>query len=108
MLIPMYDQKIGTITFTGGTALYGKGLGVPVDREISASLYKQAADRGNLMAISNYGIRLLNGDGVEQNIEAGMHYVVQAAQAGEPDAMQALRYLEEAHGITHPDAPKLN
>lgn len=43
------------------------GDGVPIDKEEAMKLMKKAADPGNPDAINQYGLKLNDGDGIQQN-----------------------------------------
>ncbi len=79
-------------------SMIGRGLVGVADRETSAKMYIEAAGLGDLMAQYNIGIRLLNGDGIDQDINAGIQYLETAARHGNPDSIEALQYLDEKFG----------
>ena len=70
------------------------GLGGPEDPEAAAAWDLRAADAGDPVGQFNYGLDLLRGHGVVQDIELGRRYVDQAADAGLPVAqrLQAAEY----------------
>lgn len=70
------------------------GLGGPEDPAAAAAWDLRAADAGDPVGQFNYGLDLLRGHGVAQDIELGRRYVDQAAEAGLPVArrLQAAEY----------------
>jgi TPR repeat protein len=57
------------------------------DLESAALFYKMAADQGNTRGMNCYGMRLRDGDGVEQDLEAAAKYFRLAANLGDISAM---------------------
>lgn len=51
-----------------------------------------SAEKGNSSAMTNYGIALIDGDGVPQNKQEGFNYLKMAIQKGNTNAM--VRYAD--------------
>lgn len=79
------------------------GLGGPENPEAAAAWDLRAADAGDPVGQFNYGLDLLRGHGVTQDIELGRRYVNRAAEAGLPVA-QRLRAAEYDLDEVTPDA----
>jgi TPR repeat protein len=61
----------------------------------SARLFRDAADRGNAVAMLNLAGCFLNGKGIKQDTEAALHWYQAAAERGHPAAMISLGNLLE-------------
>ena len=74
--------------------LEDNGLGGPENPAAAATWDLRAAEAGDPVGQFNYGLDLLRGRGVDQDIELGRRYVDQAADAGLPVArrLQASEY----------------
>ena len=83
--------------------MYGKGQGVPADRNKSIELYEAAAQQNSAVANFNLGIIYLNGDGVAQAIDTGAAYMRQAAHFGMQEAVDILEDLKTKYGIETKD-----
>lgn len=68
------------------------GLGAPEDPVAAAAWDLRAAEAGDPVGQFNYGLDLIRGRGVEQDLELGRRYIDQAAEAG----LQAARQMQEA------------
>lgn len=64
--------------FEMGTLYYG-GVGVKMDRQLAAELYRKAAQGGSTRARVNLGLMYKSGDGVEQDINQAAYWFRQAA-----------------------------
>ena len=51
------------------------GEGVEVDKKKDFSYFKMAADNGHLDSICNVGTMLIQGTGIEANVEEGEKYL---------------------------------
>ncbi len=58
------------------------GLGGPEDPAAAAAWDRRAAEAGDPVGLFNYGLDLMRGRGVEQDIDLGRGYVDRAAEAG--------------------------
>lgn len=67
--------------------------GMKPDTLLSTDLYRRAAEAGYAPAQNYLGFRLYNGDGVDRDIEQGMHWISLAAQQGDPRAASNLGWL---------------
>eukprot|EP00698_Gefionella_okellyi_P001173 TRINITY_DN11089_c0_g1_i1.p1 TRINITY_DN11089_c0_g1~~TRINITY_DN11089_c0_g1_i1.p1 ORF type:complete len:662 (+),score=149.14 TRINITY_DN11089_c0_g1_i1:29-2014(+) len=64
----------------------------------AAELYKRAVDRGNARALNNYACLLLNGRGVEKNVDDAVHYLCQAIALDNSNALFNLAVYYENNG----------
>ena len=64
--------------------------------EAAARMFGLAAEAGIAASQYEYGVALVNGDGVEVNMELGVHWLWKAMQQGNADAKRDLKQLEEA------------
>ena len=62
------------------------GLGVPRDPAAAAQLYRDAAEKGHRSAQVRWGLKLLEGQDVEQDRVTGESWLRRAALAGDPEA----------------------
>ena len=92
---PMAQSELGMF--------YVNGTVVPKDIKIAASLFKKAADGDEKsgMAAFNYGVCLLNGQGVEKNYGEAAEYLAAGISRGfnAEQGVQALTYLAETAGV---------
>jgi hypothetical protein len=63
-----------------------QGVGVERDPAVAAELYRHAAERGQGSMRLRWGLALLEGRAVEQDLVLGKSRVSRAALAGDPDA----------------------
>ena len=73
----------GDLYVLGG--VYFQGIGVPVDKEKAAALYRMSADKGNTDAMVRLGIILMTGDGLEQDYREASKLFRRAADRGSAD-----------------------
>jgi hypothetical protein len=64
--------------------------------EAAARMFGLAAEAGIAASQYEYGVALVNGDGVEVNMELGVQWLWKAMQQGNADAKRDLKQLEEA------------
>ena len=83
--------------------LEDNGLGGPEDPAAAAAWDLRAAEAGDPVGQFNYGLDLLRGRGVDQDIELGRRYVDQAADAGLPVALRLQASEYDLDEVT-PDA----
>jgi hypothetical protein len=85
----------------------GRG-GVAPDKTIAASLFKKAAEAGDLHAAYMIGVMYQRGDGVEREIPKATEWLLKAATAGDRRAQVALGvlYLKNAIGNNKAEAAK--
>ena len=81
----------GDLYVLGG--VYYQGIGVPVDKEKAAALYRMSADKGNADAMVRLGIILMTGDGAEQDYREASKLFRRAADRGNADAEYLLSSL---------------
>lgn len=67
--------------------------------------YTTAADVGHAKAQEILGVRLIAGNGVEQNIELGIQYISQSARQGNSKALWLLARLYEEGHTGEPNLP---
>ena len=79
------------------------GLGGPEDAESAAEWDRKAAELGDPVGQFNYGLDLLRGHGVEEDLEEGRRYIDMAAGAGLGDA-QVLKDSGYDTDVVTPDA----
>ena len=76
---------------------------VPVDLELAAKYYEEAADMGEKVAMHNFGMMLYNGIGVPKNWFEAVSYLQEAAKKGIRPSMVTLGDIystgDEATGI---------
>ena len=89
-----------TGTMTWMSYMDHNGLGAKEDAEAAAAWDKKAADLGDPIGQFNYGLDLLRGHGVEQNLELGKHYIDQAARNGVKDAITVQESDYDFHVVT--------
>ena len=82
-------KKAWALTMMGGKYAHGV-LGVKQSYEMAKRLFEQAAQLGDVSAMSNLGLMYHEGEGVEQSYERAKEYYEQAAQLGFADAQYAL------------------
>lgn len=85
--------------------IYFYGLGVVPDAEKCYQYYKAAADLGDAGAMSNVGLRLIAGTGVEKNVKEGMKHIVMSADKGDASGQYyaGLFYTNGLEGEFEPD-----
>ena len=66
--------------------IYERGLGISKDTKQAAIWYEIAANSGNREAQFAFGVKLMKGQDVEQNVERGLELMQKAAEAGHPVA----------------------
>jgi TPR repeat protein len=69
LVISQWPQISGTLL----------GPGAEQDLALVAGYFKRAADLGNLIAVSRYGVALKNGEGVDQDLVSSVRYFKMAA-----------------------------
>ncbi|WP_297777836.1 caspase family protein [uncultured Roseovarius sp.] len=69
------------------TALYARAVAASGDIERAVTLYKSAADRGDLRAMVSLAQLTESGNGLPQDPEAALALYQRAAEGGSPDAM---------------------
>ena len=72
--------------------LEDNGLGAPENPAAAAAWDRRAAEAGDPVGQFNYGLDLMRGRGVEQDMELGRRYVDRAAAAG----LKVARRLQDA------------
>lgn len=92
-----------TAAMTWMSYMDDNGFGENYDPEAAAAWDKRAADAGDPVGEFNYGLSLLRGHGVDQDLEAGKRYVDQAAKNGLKIA-QELQAAEYDPSAVTPDA----
>jgi len=90
------------VALTQLAALYQAGKGVGKDPARAASLYEQAAQRGNADAQFNLGNMYLLGEGVAQDDDWAFTYYRAAARQGHALAQKNVREFYRAAGLTPP------
>ena len=70
--------------------LHGSGWGYATNKIVAAKWHKQAADQGDVIAMSSYGSYLLEGNGVETNVVAATNLLERAYLRGDWAAGLAL------------------
>ncbi len=90
------------VALTQLAALYQAGKGVGKDPARAASLYEQAAQRGNADAQFNLGNMYLLGEGVAQDDDWAFTYYRAAARQGHVLAQKNVREFYRAAGLTPP------
>lgn len=58
----------------------------------AVAVYKKYAEEGNVRAMVNLGLRMLEGSGIKQNLKAGTEWLTKAAEAG--DSFACCRLVE--------------
>jgi hypothetical protein len=92
-----------TRSMTFMAQLEDNGLGGPENAAAAAAWDKRAADAGDPVGKLNYGLDLMRGRGVAQDIALGKTYVDQAAEAGIDDAIRLQNADYDLDEVT-PDA----
>ena len=73
--------------------LYGRGEGVPIDKNEATKWYLKAAEKGHTEAQFYMGYRYAHGKGVTQSYTEAVKWFSKAAEKGNPDAMHGLGEL---------------
>ena len=63
--------------------------GFPANTERAVELYRKAAEKGLSEAMSNYGVCLQEGEGVQADEKIGFEFIRKAAKAGNAPAPRA-------------------
>ena len=79
------------------------GLGAPENPAAATEWNRLAMERGDAIGTYNYGLALMRGRGVEQNIFEGRRYIDKAAALGDESAL-VLASNNYKIGIATPDA----
>ena len=77
-------------TYALGRAMAESVTPVSADPTRAADLFRQAAEKGHMLAALRYGLALAEGSGVKQDPAAAQRWLVQAQQNGVPEAALAL------------------
>ena len=76
--------------------MYSLGLGLPRKEEKMAFFYyEQAAKFGDVMGLSNMAYAYETGSGVEQDLAKAISLYQEAADAGEQNAIESLKRIQE-------------
>ena len=54
------------------------GDGIPINKELAASYYKKAADKGDVRSMHTLSLMLKNGDGIPPNLQESIKYLKMA------------------------------
>ena len=76
---------------------YYNGVGTAIDLAAAADWYRRAGEAGHLESLYNLGLMYADGIGVPQDKEAAIEILNSVADAGLPDAKQALAKLSANH-----------
>ncbi len=96
-------EKGWTGTMTWMSYMEQNGFGGDFDPDAAAEWDRRAADAGDPVGMFNYGINLMRGFGVAQDMDLGRRYVDDAAQAGLPVAKR-LQAADYDLDVVTPDA----
>ena len=80
-----------------------QGLGVPRDPLAAAQLYRDAAEKGHRSAQVRWGLKLIEGDRIEQDRVTGESWLRRAALAGDPEAATLVGNLYVQSGPLPPN-----
>ncbi|MEO6992966.1 MAG: sel1 repeat family protein, partial [Lacunisphaera sp.] len=75
---------------------HAEGRGVTEDATVACLYWEIGARHGDMAAQLNFGVRLVNGDGVAENRVAGIEWLKQAAAQGSTAASEELQNLGES------------
>ena len=78
-------------------AKYLNGVGVRKNEYMAFTWYKKAADKGYIKSIFALGVCYLQGVGCTANSSLGRRYLLEAAAAGDADALEVLKSLGVPH-----------
>ena len=92
-----------TGTMTWMSYMDTNGFGSKENPEAAAEWDRKAAEAGDIIGKFNYGLNLLRGHGVEQNLDLGKHYIDEAAKGGFKDAIRLKNSDYDPNEVT-PDA----
>jgi hypothetical protein len=87
--------KCATAQYNIGCMYYG-GEGVSMNYREAFSNFRQAADMGNVDAMTNVGILYRNGQGVTRDFVAALRWLRKAADAGDGWAMNSIGTMYES------------
>ena len=74
--------------------------GFPANTERAVELYRKAAEKGLSEAMSNYGVCLQEGEGVQADEKIGFEFIRKAAKAGNADGLAQLGMCyRNGHGV---------
>lgn len=62
---------------------YHYGLGTATNLPLAAQCYRRSAERTNYVAMKSFGYMLMNGYGVEKDLEAAKYWLTRAAKEGD-------------------------
>ncbi len=100
-------QRCATAGYTGAmtwmSQLDDNGLGAPEDPDAAAEWDRRAAEAGDPVGMFNYGLDLMRGRGVAQDLAAGRRMVDSAAALGLPVARRLQGAGYDLNEVT-PDA----
>lgn len=82
-----YENLTADELYELANSLYSGTNGMEQDYEEAARVMKIAADKGNAAAQCDYGVYLINGEGVEQNEEEALKYWKKSAESEFPPAL---------------------
>ena len=74
--------------------MYRDGEGGPTDKALAAKYFRMAGDMGHVQGMTNYGLALFLGDGVQRNPDEGKKWLQKAADAGDNLAAQQLEMFQ--------------
>lgn len=85
-----YEKLTADELYEIANRLYSGTDGMEQDYDEAARVMKIAADKGNVLAQCDYGVYLINGDGVEKDEEEAFEYWKKSAESEFPPAMHKL------------------
>lgn len=85
-----YENPEEPMLTTNAAYCYECGIGTPADPKKAYALYKKAAKAANGCTLYNYGICILLGKGIKQNVNKGLDLLMQSAEKDYPDAFYQL------------------
>lgn len=87
-------NNAGAINYLG--LIYEEGgFGITKNQAKAVRFYKEAAFLGYPAAQYNYGLSLINGEGVSENVDEGLDWIQKAADQNEKVAIDYLKSLDE-------------
>ncbi len=73
--------------------MYDDGIGVKRNDALAAKWYMDAAENGNVGAMTNVGVMFTDGEGVKQDYAKARYYLEKSVKSDSPEGMASLAYL---------------
>lgn len=83
-------QDVTDAQFILAGIYYNGDFGVPKNKSEAAGMFKKLAEQGHAQAMFNYGMCLLKGDGVYEDVDEGIKWMEKSAAAGCQEAIDRL------------------